>query len=35
MTISCESWGESTPEAELGVKVGLDDVKGFREGSVG
>jgi SnoaL-like domain len=28
-------WGESTPDAELGVKVGLDDVKGFREGSVG
>ena len=28
-------WGESTPEAELGVKVGLDDVTGFREGSVG
>ena len=23
---------ESTPEGELGVKVGLDDVKGFREG---
>jgi SnoaL-like domain len=28
-------WGESTPEAELGVRVGVDDVKGFREGSVG
>jgi len=26
---------ESTPEGELGVRVGLDDVKGFREGSVG
>lgn len=28
-------WGESTPDAELGVKVELDDVKAFREGSVG
>jgi hypothetical protein len=28
-------WGESAPDAELAVKVGLDDVKGFREGSVG
>ena len=28
-------WGEATPDAELGVRVGLDDVKGFREGSVG
>lgn len=28
-------WRESTPEADLGVRVGLDDVKGFREGSVG
>jgi ketosteroid isomerase-like protein len=28
-------WGESTPEGELGVTVGLDDVKAFREGSVG
>ena len=26
---------ESTPEGELGVKVGLDEVKPFREGSVG
>jgi ketosteroid isomerase-like protein len=26
---------ESTPEAELGVRVGLDDVTAFREGSVG
>lgn len=26
---------ESTPEGELGVRVGLDDIKGFREGSVG
>ncbi len=26
---------ESTPEGELRVRVGLDDVKGFREGSVG
>lgn len=26
---------EATPEGELGVRVGLDDVKGFREGSVG
>ena len=26
---------ESTPEGELGVRVGLDDVKAFREGSVG
>ena len=26
---------DSTPEGELGVKVGLDDVKAFREGSVG
>jgi ketosteroid isomerase-like protein len=25
----------STPEGELGVQVGLDDVKAFREGSVG
>jgi hypothetical protein len=25
----------STPEGELGVRVGLDDVRGFREGSVG
>jgi ketosteroid isomerase-like protein len=28
-------FGESTPEGELGVRVGLDDVKAFREGSVG
>jgi len=26
---------ESTPEGEFGVRVGLDDVKAFREGSVG
>jgi hypothetical protein len=26
---------ESTPDAGLGVTVGLDDVKAFREGSVG
>lgn len=26
---------ESTPEGELGVRVGLNDVKGFFEGSVG
>ena len=26
---------EATPEGELGVIVGLDDVKAFREGSVG
>jgi hypothetical protein len=26
---------DSTPEGELGVTVGLDDVKGFREGTVG
>ncbi len=26
---------ESTPEAELGVRVGLGDVTAFREGSVG
>ena len=26
---------ESTPEGELGVRVALDDVKAFREGSVG
>lgn len=26
---------DATPEGELGVKVGLDDVKAFREGSVG
>jgi ketosteroid isomerase-like protein len=28
-------WRESTPEGDLGVSVGLDDVKAFREGSVG
>jgi hypothetical protein len=28
-------WSESTPDAELGVKIGLDEVKGYREGSVG
>ena len=28
-------FGESTPEGELGVRVGLNDVKAFREGSVG
>jgi len=28
-------WSESTPEAELGVKVELDNVSAFREGSVG
>ena len=28
-------WKDSTPDGELGAKVGLDDVKGFREGSVG
>ena len=26
---------EATPEGELGVRVGLDDVKAWREGSVG
>lgn len=26
---------ESTPEGELGVRVGLDDIKAFCEGSVG
>ena len=26
---------DSTPEGELGITVGLDDVKGFREGTVG
>jgi len=26
---------DATPDAELGVTVGLDDVRGFREGSVG
>jgi SnoaL-like domain len=26
---------DSTPDAALGVTVGFDDVKGFREGSVG
>jgi ketosteroid isomerase-like protein len=28
-------WAEATPDADLGVAIGLDDVKGFREGSVG
>jgi ketosteroid isomerase-like protein len=28
-------WSESTPDAEIGVRIGLDDVKGYREGSVG
>ena len=28
-------WRDSAPDGELGVKIGLDDVKGFREGSVG
>jgi ketosteroid isomerase-like protein len=28
-------FGESTPESELGVRVGVDDVTAFREGSVG
>jgi ketosteroid isomerase-like protein len=28
-------FSESTPEGELGVRVGLDDVTAFREGSVG
>lgn len=28
-------WRESTPDSELGVTVGLDDVTGYREGSVG
>ena len=28
-------WEDSTPEGELGVKVGLDDVTAFSEGSVG
>jgi ketosteroid isomerase-like protein len=27
--------GDSTPDAELGVTAGLDEVKAFREGSVG
>jgi len=26
---------DSTPDAELGISAGLDDVKAFREGSVG
>jgi ketosteroid isomerase-like protein len=26
---------DSTPEGELGISVGLDDVRAFREGSVG
>ena len=28
-------FAKGTPEGELGVRVGLDDVKAFREGSVG
>lgn len=28
-------WQDSTPDGELGVNVGLDDVKAFQEGSVG
>jgi ketosteroid isomerase-like protein len=28
-------WSESTPDADLGVKIGLDELKGYREGSVG
>lgn len=28
-------WAQSTPDGGPGVKVGLDDVKAFREGSVG
>lgn len=28
-------FGESSPDGALGVTVGLDDVKAFREGSVG
>ncbi len=28
-------FADSTPDGEFGVTVGLDDVKGFREGSVG
>jgi ketosteroid isomerase-like protein len=28
-------WRESTPDGELGVSAGLEDVKAFREGSVG
>jgi hypothetical protein len=28
-------WRDSTPEGDLGVSAGLDDVKAFREGSVG
>jgi ketosteroid isomerase-like protein len=28
-------FGESTPEGELGVRVGLDDVNAYREGTVG
>jgi hypothetical protein len=28
-------WRESSPDSELGVTVGLDDVTAYREGSVG
>jgi ketosteroid isomerase-like protein len=28
-------WRDSTPDAQLGVRVGLEDVKGFCEGTVG
>ncbi|MBV8432181.1 MAG: nuclear transport factor 2 family protein [Solirubrobacterales bacterium] len=28
-------WQESTPDANLGVKVGLDELKAYQEGSVG
>lgn len=28
-------WSESMPDADLGVRIGLDEVKGYREGSVG
>ena len=28
-------WRDSTPDGELGVSVGLEDVKAFREGTVG
>jgi SnoaL-like domain len=36
MKRSCDCFVcDSTPDGELGVTVGLDDVKAFREGSVG
>ena len=28
-------WREATPDAELGVRVGVESVKAFREGTVG